>query len=58
MWTSRPNDNGLNTYETHVRVNNIPTKVQVQARSTYDAQNLLEGQYGRDNVMGMPIQIK
>ena len=47
----------MNTYEAYVKANNIPTKVQIQARDSIEAIRLLEGQYGTGNVIGVPSQI-
>jgi len=47
----------MNTYEATVKVRDIPMSVTVQAENTFKAQLMLEGQYGKENVLTMPRHI-
>ena len=48
----------MNRYKVMIRANNIPTETIIEARNVIDAQNLAYQIYGRENVMGMPIEIR
>jgi len=47
----------MNRYKIMIKANNIPTETIIEERSVIDAQNLAYQMYGRENVMGMPIEI-
>jgi hypothetical protein len=47
----------MNRYKIMIKANNIPTETIIEARSVIDAQNLAYQMYGRENFMGMPIEI-
>jgi hypothetical protein len=47
----------MKTYKAMVRVNGVLIEVQVQARSYFDAQRQLEGQYGRGSIALYPQEV-
>lgn len=49
----------MNTYEAYVRVNynDLVIKTVVIAENSQDAYFLLQSQYGKDNVIYLPLEI-
>ena len=47
----------MNTYEAYVRAGGFVVKTRVVADNSQDAYFLLQGQYGKDNVVHLPTQV-
>lgn len=48
----------MKKWKAKVRVSGRTTEVFIDAKSTADAKALLEAQYGKGCVMGVPIEVK
>jgi hypothetical protein len=48
----------MKTYKAHVRTNGRVVEVRVQARNPMDARDMLSGQYGRDNIVHAPSEVR
>jgi hypothetical protein len=47
----------MRTFEAYVRANGYVVKTQVMAESSQDAYFLLQGQYGADNIVHLPVEV-
>mgnify|MGYP007031261776 FL=1 len=47
----------MRTFEAYVRANGYVVKTRVMAESSQDAYFLLQGQYGADNIVHLPVEI-
>ena len=46
----------MNTYEAWVEINGVSIPVTVQAKTSWEAKQIFEGQYGADKVKTLPHQ--
>jgi hypothetical protein len=47
----------MRTFEAYVRANGYVIKTRVMAESSQDAYFLLQGQYGADNIVHLPVEV-
>lgn len=47
----------MRTFEAYVRANGYVVKTRVIAESSQDAYFLLQGQYGADNIVHLPVEV-
>jgi hypothetical protein len=47
----------MKTFEAYIRVNGCVVKTRIVADNGQDALYLLQGQYGADNVVHLPIEV-
>jgi hypothetical protein len=47
----------MRTFEAYVRANGYVVKTRVMAESSQDAYFLLQGQYGVDNIIHLPVEV-
>jgi hypothetical protein len=47
----------MRTFEAYVRANGYVVKTRVMAESSQDAYFLLQGQYGADNIVHLPVEV-
>ena len=47
----------MRTFEAYVRANGYVVKTRVMAESSQDAYFLLQGEYGADNIVHLPVEV-